>query len=295
MSVDAVAVLLRAGSFIASFQCAGALLFTTVFGHRLDRSRVAIQRMTWRCAIAAMVLVSLHYALEAARMGGDWSSVFDGELQSLVWSGPQASVWLIRLLSLALITAAAFLRARTAVLLGTAGAVLLSFSFTLVGHVSQAAVPLLRAVLAAHLMAVAFWFGSLQPLIMVVRREEAAHAALIVQSFSRGAAWVVAVLLVAGVLLLTALLPGWSALLMPYGQRMLLKVAGFALLMGLAALNKWRYAPLLAVQQAESRQGATRSRAHRVFQRTVLLEYFAICGVLLVTAWLTTFFSPESQ
>jgi putative copper export protein len=63
---------------------------------------------------------------------------------------------------------------------------------------------------------------------------------------------------------------------------LLAKVTVFALLMGLASLNKWRFGPACA-------EGDTRA-----FKRTVLIEYVLICVVLVITAVMTTFYSPEA-
>ena len=53
--------------------------------------------------------------------------------------------------------------------------------------------------------------------------------------------------------------------------------------LALAALNKWRLGPALA----------STSGAAATFQRVVGAEYLLICAVLVVTAVMTTFFSPE--
>jgi putative copper resistance protein D len=63
---------------------------------------------------------------------------------------------------------------------------------------------------------------------------------------------------------------------------MLLTKAGlFALLMGLAAVNRLRLAPALA-----------RTRAREPLRRTLALEFVLICVVLAVTALLTGRYSP---
>ena len=55
-------------------------------------------------------------------------------------------------------------------------------------------------------------------------------------------------------------------------------------LLGLAALNKWRFGP--AIERGDT-------RAARGFRRCVVSEYVLIAAVLSVTAVMTTFFSPE--
>jgi len=60
----------------------------------------------------------------------------------------------------------------------------------------------------------------------------------------------------------------------------------FAVLMGFAALNKWRLVPAMEVAQAQSLPA---------LRRSMLAEFCLIIGVLAVTATMTTFFSPEAQ
>jgi putative copper export protein len=133
------------------------------------------------------------------------------------------------------------------------------------------------------LFVVAFWFGARAPLLVVSPREPHAVTGLIVRRFSSLAVWLVPGLLVAGVVLAALLLPDLAALGTPYGRLLLVKVFGFAALLGLGALNKWRLGPAIA------RNGA---RASRAFRRSLVAEYALIVAVLSVTAVLTTFYSP---
>jgi putative copper resistance protein D len=131
---------------------------------------------------------------------------------------------------------------------------------------------------------VAFWFGALLPLYQVSRHETATAAGTLVQSFSHIALWWVPGILATGIALASLLLGSWEAVLSPYGRLVALKVALFAILMILAALNLRRYGPGLA---------SGRPVALLAFQRTVLAEFFLISGVLAVTAALTTLYSPD--
>ena len=56
------------------------------------------------------------------------------------------------------------------------------------------------------------------------------------------------------------------------------------MLMGFAALNKWRWVPGLAANLVASRAA---------LRRSIAAEYLLIVIVLAVTAVLTTFYSPE--
>ena len=81
------------------------------------------------------------------------------------------------------------------------------------------------------------------------------------------------------------LLPSVSALSEPYGELLIAKVVGFAVLMGLAAANKWRLGPALVHGSVQT---------GRWFRRSVAAEYVLIAAVLTITAVMTSFFSPEA-
>jgi len=156
-------------------------------------------------------------------------------------------------------------------------------AFTLTGHTSVTPHrPAAATLLTLHLLVVAFWLGSLWPLYLAAGREPPPVAAHLIDAFSRVAAWVVPVILLAGVGLTVLLVPDWAVFKQPYGQLLLAKVALFAVLMALATLNKWTLGPACA-------RGRTRA-----FKQAVAVEYVLICAVLAITAMMTTFYSPEA-
>jgi putative copper export protein len=284
MLADVISALVRALSFIALFQAAGIAIFVAIFGRRLDGSSAAIRHVGAASAMAGIMLVSIHYALEAARMAGALSGTVDMSLQRLVFASSTSVAWGLRVAGLLAIVASINRRGRVWARFGIAGAVLTIAGFLFVGH--TAVHPdrgSLAIVLSVHLAIIAFWFGALVPLIVVGRKEKALTAAQIVDDFSRVATWWVPGILLAGAILTWILVDRWAVFDESYGMLVLAKVFAFALLMFLAALNKWRYAPTLA----------TKPGAAIGFQRAVATEYLLICLVLSITAVMTTFFSPE--
>jgi putative copper export protein len=273
-------------SFVLLFQAAGVAIFVAIFGRRLASSRGAVRRLGQAAAIAAMVLVAAHYALEAARMAGEMSGMWDPTLQGLAWNSPARAALICRLLGLLLI-AVGLQRANVrGTILAVGGAVLATGAFTLAGHTS---VNVHRAALAAllmlHLLVVAFWFGALWPLYAASLRETPARAWDIIERFTALATWLVPVILLAGSVMAVLLLPNLRALSEPYGELLIAKVVGFAALMGLAAANKWRFGPALVHGPAQSGLW---------FRRSVVAEYVLIAVVLTITAVMTSFFSPEA-
>ena len=283
---DVLSVILRAMSFILLFQAAGTAIFVAVFGGRLASSRGAVRRMGQAAALAASVSVAAHYALEAARMAGDLSGMWDPSLQGMVWHSSSRAALIFRLAGLLLIAIGLQGARGRWTIVAVIGSVLAILAFPLTGHTSVAAHRgALAALLMIHLLIVAFWFGALSPLYVASLRETPTRAFDIIERFTAVATWLVPVVLLAGVAIAVLLLPSVSALREPYGEMLIAKVVGFALLMGLAAANKWRLGPALA-------HGAVQSG--RRFRRSVAAEYVLIAAVLTITAVMTSFFSPEA-
>ena len=162
-----------------------------------------------------------------------------------------------------------------------AGGVLALWSFSRIGHVQDSEQFWLQALLLLHLGGVAFWIGILSPLRTLAGQPASrVHAALLGQHFGQIAAFVVPALALAGIVLAWQLLGSASALLgTEYGLALLAKVAGVLLLLGAAAANKLRYVP--AMMRGDP-GAAIRLR------RSILIEWAAVCLILLLTAILTT-------
>ena len=283
MNVDVLSALVRALSFIALFQAAGVAIAIALFGARLERSKERIRQVGWVSAIAGLVLVAVHYALEAARMSGSLDGVFDMSLQQMVLDSPMSVAVALRIGGLALVAFAVRRDSAGAALVGVLGALCITLAFTFVGHTADASrTTWLKVLLVLHLAVVAFWFGGLAPLHIAAGRESAERAAQIVAAFSRVATLIVPGLFLFGLLMTVLLVDRWEVFGEGYGVLLLAKAAGFAVLMALAGLNKWRYGP--AIAQAGAGVAS--------FQRTVAVEYVVICAVLAATAVMTTFFSP---
>jgi len=282
---DGLSATFRALSFIALFQAAGMAIFFALFGRLLTASGVLLRRAALGTAVLALAFVVVQYGLEAARMSGELSGVFDSSMQGLVLQSSTAAAFAWRLAGLAILLAGLRARSDAGALLSLLGATLVLCSFALVGHTSSHPHRwALSLLLLTHLAIVAFWFGALVPLSVASRRESPSAAAEITDAFSRLALSIVPVLVVAGLVLAALILKDLSALRTTYGQLLLVKFTGFALLMGLAALNKWYLGP--ALKTGDPRVGV-------LFRRSLGAEYALIAAVLAVTAVLTTFYSPE--
>jgi putative copper export protein len=283
---DVLSVTLRALSFVLLFQAAGVAIFVALFGGRLAGSRDEVRRLGRAAALAAIVSVAAHYVLEAARMAGELSGMWDPALQAMVWHSSSRAALICRLLGLLLIALGLRVASPRSTIAAVGGAVLATGAFTLTGHTSvNVHRGTLATLLVFHLLIVAFWFGALWPLYLASLRETPVRASDIIERFTAVATWLVPVILLAGIVMAVLLLPNMSALGQPYGELLFAKIAGFAVLMGLAAANKWRLGPALVIAPLQS---------GRWFRRSVAAEYVLIAAVLAITAVMTSFFSPEA-
>ena len=277
-------MILRSASFIALFQAAGITLFIAMFGRTLELSLSPLRRITKLSAIAAIVLSVGQYALEAARMADDMSGIFDPSLQMMAMHSASSAVLAVRLLGLLLI-AMTIARRDIGATASFTGVGLIAASFMLTGHTAASSLRwVLAPLLTIHVLIVAFWFGALIPLYLACMREKSAIAGQVTEAFSKIALWLVPGILGAGVVLGLLLVRHVAEFRSGYGLSLIAKSTGFMLLLGLAALNKWRLGPAIATGD---------QRAIRWFRRSLRLEYVLIAAVLSITAMMTTFYSPE--
>lgn len=286
MSVDIVSVAIRALSFVALFQAAGIALFMALLGQVLTASAGSIRRVARHSAWLAILLVIVHQLLAAARMLGEYSGVLDVPMQLLALQAHAGTANILRMAGLLFIACTVMRNRAAGRVASVVGATLVAMSFLVTGHTSSHPQRWVMApLLLVHLWVAAFWFGSLWALYVCSASEARQVTAALVVRFSAIATWLVPGIAIAGALMAIMLLPGVNALMAPYGLLLLAKATGFALLMGLASLNKWRFGPALARGDVG---------AAGAFRRSVMIEYGLICLVLGVTAVMTGLFSPES-
>lgn len=282
MTPDVLSVTVRALAFIALFQAIGAAFFLAGFARQLAISFVDIRRLALIAASCGVFLVFTHLTLDATRMAGEYGGLWDRELQQLAWSSGSGWAQLTQVAGLLLVLAAL---KRSAHWYASLGGTIALAGFLLTGHTSAHA---LRAVLAPllglHLLIVAGWFGALAPLLIVIRREAKPMVALIVARYSAIAGLLVPLIALAGLSMAWLLTGSLTVLRRPYGELLMVKLILFSLLMALAAWNKWRLTPALALGEA---------RAAVALQRSIIAEIILIAVVLSVTAALTSLYSPD--
>lgn len=168
-------------------------------------------------------------------------------------------------------TAIAWLLSATVVLL-------FGLAFTVSGHAASAEPRWLsRPALGLHVLMAMLWLGALPPLLVALARP-GADARRVLGLFSRWAPGMLAALVLSGGVLVVIQLGHWRALAWPgYSRILLLKLALVALVLVLAAWNRWRLTA--RVQRGEA-------AARLALRRLIRLELVLLVVVLgLVAAW----------
>jgi putative copper export protein len=283
--IDGAWLVLRATGLVLSLQAIGAALFIARLTRQLDRSMTVVRAGGQRAALAALAVIGAQMLIGPVELGGEAAALLDGFEVRLFLTTSAAAALLTRLAGAACLVAGLRMGVRAPYPLAVAGSVLMIGSFTLTGHtVAQPHRLPLACLLLVHIAIVAFWFGALRPLRQVIALESMAVASAVLTKFSALAVWLVPVIALAGAAIAVLLLPDVSGLLRPYGLLLLAKIVLFALLMGLAALNRLRLSPALA---------AGSNTAPQSLRRSIAVEWVLICVVLAATAVMSGSLSPE--
>jgi putative copper export protein len=207
LPADIVALALRGLAFAATLQAAGGPIFLALFGPALTQAELPVRQCALRAAVAGLILVGLHALVEPARMTGELRGMLDPAMHGLLLRSDAGTTLAVRVAGLLLICVGLLASRRPVNTLALIGAFLTVSSFALMGHtVASDWRWLLALLLIIHLLAVAFWFGSLSPLMIVTRREPLVSAGRLVALFSRWAVRLVPLILIAGIAMAAILL-----------------------------------------------------------------------------------------
>lgn len=285
LATDAVVVGLRALTFVALFQATGTAIFSFLFGGGLSGpSATRVRKLARVSALIGLALNVSYYVLTPARFAGSFGGAFDPGLQRLLLDSSAGFANIVRIVGLATLAASLGTGGRGSRVFAAAGIGLALASFVLMGHTSIHAWRwLLAPLLLVHLVVAAAWFGALVPLCWIAREEPVETSGALISRFSALAARTVPAIFVCGLVMAAVLLGGFAQLLTPYGAMIIVKTVGFAVLMALAVVNKWRYGPAIAARA----EGAVRR-----FVRTVAAEAVLIVAILMTTAVMTSLFAP---
>jgi copper transport protein len=232
--------------------------------------------------IVAALIVGLFSALLSLGLQG--LDLLNLPLQGIVTGAPwqaAAATSLFQSLLIAVVAMVAGIvalrggSARTAAMLSAFAMAGVGLSLATSGHAATAAPQWLnRPAVFLHGVGAAFWVGALAPLTAMAHRPTEGLL-VVLNRFSRAAVPVVAVLVLAGLTLAVGQLQSFRALIeTKYGLILSIKIALVIVLLGLAALNRFRLTPALAADPSNTRP----------LVRSMLLECVAVVGILAVVA-----------
>lgn len=261
----------RALHVLCLFLAAGGLLFARVIRRDVSAVPPGLGLIAALAAVTAATGIFLHGAL----VRGD-GEAFGSGFWPVALATPQAKSAAVALFGLALaFVIAPRLRNAPARIAAVLGALIALVATGITGH-SAAAGFAWWPVAALHLVAAGFWLGSLPPLLRALAAAPRPDLAPLLLRFSEAAVAAVSVLVLAGLALaLQRLGRAEEFLTTDYGRLVLGKIAGAALLIGIAAHNKLRLTPAIAA--------ATPGAAQRL-RRSIAVELVLMAGIVGLAA-----------
>lgn len=236
-------------------------------------------------AMLGLFAAVIGFSLGGAALTGDVSGMTDPEMLGLLWSTPVGTAFACRLIGLVLLIIGLML-GRVGLWLSAIGGGLALWSFASVGHIPDRDMFWLNGLLLIHLAAIALWIGILTPLKRLADLSTTEEAANLGDRFGHLAVAFVPILIFAGLLMSYVLVGSIAALIgTGYGQALIVKVAVFAVLLSLGALNKSHFVPKLMNGDAQAAQHLSRS---------ILFEWGAVVIILFTTAILTSILTLPS-
>lgn len=279
--LDGIAVVVRALYYAATIGAAGLAFFTIGYGHRLRPAEVTRLRRTLLVAIAAGLALSVGaLALRVLVLTAGASMTDSAVWEAMMRSRIGDAFWL-RGAGLVLL-AAAVMPWRAGPAIAAVGGVLVLGSYAAMGH-SMLFQPRqeIAALVVLHLGVVAFWVGSLLPLLSVAQRPDGAETVALLHDWSRAATVAVAAMIASGVLLtwyltvrLDLIFEAW------HGWALAGKVVAVLAALALALSNRLRHTPALA--QGQPGAGARLASSIRLEIVLVLLVFYIAAEMVSV-------------
>lgn len=277
-------IVIKLGLYATSLLAAGSVLFLITVRPNGPAIHSPTRLFSGIFALIALAFLALHVTIQAGFLADEGlAGMVDRDMINIILDGPSGLASKVMLLGLIAIILVSFIPMPTLAIYGWIagiGALFMVISFTLTGHTTNGNIPVSAGLIALHLFAVSFWLSALWPLYQQARQSKVDELILTAEIFGKQAMFVVPLLLFLGLVLSIFLIGSVSALFTTaYGLFLIGKVTLVVLLLGLAAMNKYRYIPALRDNEPEALAN---------FVRSIRLEILLFSGILLITAVLTS-------
>lgn len=279
--LDGIAVVVRALYYAATIGAAGLVFFMIGYGHRLRPAEVTRLRGTLLGAITAGLALSVGALALRVLVLTAGASMTDGAVWEAMMRSRIGDAFWLRSAGLVLL-AAAVMPWRAGSAIAAVGGLLVLGSYAAMGH-SMLFRPRqeIAALVVLHLGVVAFWVGSLLPLLWVAQRPDGQETVALLQDWARTATVAVAAMIASGVLLtwyltvrLDLIFEAW------HGWALAGKVTVVLTALTLALLNRLRHTPALA--QGQLGAGARLASSIRLEIVLVLLVFYMAAEMVSV-------------
>lgn len=278
---DYAAILAKLAVYACSFLAMGSAMFLLANPKMGGVIEANLRKIILAFVTIGLFASALQFGIQSGRLLDDgFYGMIDPEMAELVFNAPLGDAITLRLIGLLLlfIFACRIPLARVTAIIGVC---IVAISFSMVGHGTQEPRWLMGSLVSIHMLAASFWIGALWPLYSAASGAMSlSDSGLLAHRFGKQAAWVVGLLILAG-LLLTYNLVGsitlmWSS---QYGNTLLLKLGLVTVLLGLAAGNKLKLVPAML---------ANKQNAAIRLKKSIKWEAAIFLLILSVTAILTT-------
>ena len=282
--------------FYVGFACiSGYTFFRQVFEQSESHNNLAIANLKWiRGSIVIALLANgvWFFASTGAMAEEGIQGALSPDMLAIIWDSSVGDGTLLRGLGLvlAIFAITSHIKFKSVALsnnikqslLGLS-LLLLSYTFSLFGHVSELEV-FEKVLLMLHVLVMAWWFGALFPLKQACHEQDYEQLYSLMDKFGRQASIAVSLLLIAGLWLAFQLVGNVGELFSSsYGQTLLLKLALVTSILGIAAKHKLKLVPQL--KNSDGREALSKS---------ISIEMVVACAILSVTAGLTSVVGPAN-
>lgn len=246
-------------------------------------------------AVAGIAFSLLSIAVMTASMAGvPLGQVDPAAIRMMVTDTPMGQAWVVRMIALGVLLGVVLVQPKALAIAALLAAMALaSLAWTGHGAAGEGNAGTLQLFAdVAHMLAAAAWIGALVGLgAMVFGNGDPKTAYVALDQFSRTGSVIVGVVIVSG-LVNSAYLVGVSHLTdLPstlYGQLLIVKLVLFTGMLGLAALNRFRLTPALALFAGEAPSLAT-------LRLSLSFEAGAATAIVALVAWIGTLQPPMAM
>lgn len=293
---NSLTVLLKV-AFYAGFACAFGALFQSRLAQRISHTRdwhranTIIARAALLGSALNLLLVPIWFLVCTGAMAEEGiEGMLDTDMLEMMWYSSIGDVALLKFIGFSILVALLVIQPKISSnnkliwdLSYLAGLLILTFSFTLSGHGAELGL-LDQILIATHAFVMAWWFGTLLPLIVACKEDSDKELHDVMHRFGQQAMFMVSVLLIAGLYVAIQLVGSFAALLNSgYGQVLLTKLVAVTGIMLIAAYHRFLLVPSLKYENSREK-----------LSKSISIEAVVALAILTITASLTSLVGPES-